>query len=69
MSVSLDKITSVTFERQNMIYRGTPIRLTGQLVTVKITKAWGLGSAIDYTWAVRGCKITVPRSDCDLFRR
>lgn len=69
MSVSLDKITDCTTERDNLIMRGVPVKITATSVTFKITKAWGLWSGVDYTSVTQGRKITAPIGDCDLYRQ
>ena len=67
--ITLDKITDVTVEYQGLVLRGVPTRVGADMVTFKITKAWGLHSGADWTAVVAGRKITAPIEDCDLYRR
>ena len=69
MAVTLSKNTDCTTERDNLIMRGVPTKITSTTVTFKITKAWGLWSGVDYTSVAQGRKITAPITECDLYRR
>jgi len=66
--ITLRKITDCTTERDGMIIRGIPTKITSTMITFKITKAWGSWSGTDHTNLVRGLKITAPIEDCDLYR-
>lgn len=67
MAVTLAKITDVVTESDGILYRGTPIKITPYLITIKITKATGMKSARNYPHPV-GRKLTVNRETCDLYR-
>jgi len=69
MAVTLSKITDATTERDGMIYRGTPIKITRTMITIKITQAWGAWSGEDWSTLSQGRHITAPLTDCDLYRR
>ncbi len=66
--ITLRKITDCTTEHQGLVLRGVPVRVGTAMITFKVTKAWGLHSGVDYTDLVQGRKITVPVTDCDLYR-